>query len=307
VEASELPAGGRVTVAGLDVQAEVASAMHAYSCDGLVWVEGCTLQGGGGNSGAKLTASAACVLVDCTLRGGDAQVHGQSGPVGLSVALSAAYVFGCDVRGGLGKPYPSGSASSGDGAYVHSSGSMFAERSSFVGADDPDPTCSVPIGHCDPGDGIHAPWGGVTLVDCTVQAGVPACDCCDGFDTFGQVTFLPGVARALDVDSPLREGETIQVDVEAEPGDLALLVIGDASAQLLVPQWSGTVLIPAPLQVVTLGVVPASGAVSASFVAPNLGPGVDAAFVDLQLGVLAADLSVVVGEPARLLLLDAAL
>lgn len=88
----------------------------------------------------------------------------------------------------------------------------------------------------------------------------------------GFVSTVTGAPRVFQVTSPLREGVTASVTLTGDPGYLALFGISPNAHADWVPAASGVCCLLEPFALRTLGVLPAAGKITGSFVVPPLPP-----------------------------------
>jgi hypothetical protein len=247
----------------------------------------CTLAGGGGgnivdedfnfwvSSGAPgvSVADSRLVLWECSLAGGhggdvDDTVgnSGAPGGPGLLNAGSALSLGGCSLTGGDGGKadfdvfggFGGDGGDGGDGLLQLGSGAFTEARDcSFT----PGPGGSTVLGT--PGD----PGRATDILS-------------------GSFSALLGPAGTLQGNAPVREGEIITLSASAEPGDQALLLVSPLAAYLQPAALTGVLLAaPGPGSLLlALGTAGAEPLVVQATV-PDLGPGLDALVVHLQLVV----------------------
>jgi len=213
-----------------------------------------TLPANQGNWG--LYALAARVsLADCTLAagsGGD-ELTGVSngaaaGGTGIFSIGSQLQISGCTITGGAGghdtgAAQPSGAAAGGAG--------LIADVPSLVRLRDS--TVSGGAGGTD-ASGVPGPDG--------VAIDAPA----------GVIVQLPGPARTVHIDAPLAEGDSGQLLLGGEPGELAVLLVSFEGTWFNVPKFGGPLLVGAPAFAPwVLGTLDGSGELQVGFVAPHFG------------------------------------
>lgn len=86
-------------------------------------------------------------------------------------------------------------------------------------------------------------------------------------------TLLAGPARSYHADATVREGGTLNLTVNAEPGDFAFVFVGRTPLSAFLPVYRGSLLVAATGTPFSLGQVPAGGTIQASVTMPQLPPG----------------------------------
>ncbi len=201
---------------------------------------------------------------------------------GIVAKNSNLALHGCELTGGLGAtgfftdfdtgipPHAGGHGVSLDG------GTLFAGSCRFQGGDGGD-GAHWPGGACWNGQsGGHGLFvtggaqvhvldsslgggsgGGATLAPCSAGAsGTPS------LVDNGSLTTLPGAAPAVATTSPVREGQSLAIDVTGQSGALAGVAFSFAPEHLLFLPWSGVVHLGGTPFVLAVAGVPPSGTVS---------------------------------------------
>jgi len=88
-------------------------------------------------------------------------------------------------------------------------------------------------------------------------------------------TILPGIARSYEASATVREGETLTLEAQGNPGDFVFAFVGTQPNQLILPANSGALLISPTLPPVFLGAIPPSGLLESSVTMPYMPPGVE--------------------------------
>lgn len=128
-----------------------------------------------------------------------------------------------------------------------------------------------------------------------------------GRDINGEHIVYSGVPHRFVTPGPARENGTLTLSVSGAAGDLAWLVAGFDAALIDKPGYGGALYIAPPFAFgPSLLVSLTQGVTLLDVPIPELGPGIDAIAVDLQLFVLQTDGDKVLTAPARALLLDGA-
>ena len=299
---------------------------------GPFWVEDGSFDGnhnfGGAASGVLVSGAAAATIVRCQLRGGTGiaskiGTSKQGGP-GLWAISTSAHVYESTLLGEdgsqtgpffFGLPAGGGSGATIDGSFLFTSGS------DLIGGQGADGLTSGPscIGGGLGGNGltVYGASSQALLLDTSLQPGAGGLGsgaCSPGLP--GQPTFLfagsastlPGSARALAVDSPVREGQPVSAVATGLPGELVFLGLASTqSLPLLVPPWNGALHLGPGISVHFMGIVPPSGTLALGATAPALAPGVESAIGYLQPGFVSPTTgAITLGAPSALVVLDSA-
>ena len=306
-----LAAGQTVVLRGLQGTAYNQEALHATNNAGALRVIGSrffcqgTLTGSGG-PGARVESSGDVAFVACEVRGGTGTPGFNQGPypgrtgfvvTGSRVALHDTRVQG---SGGWSSTQINGNwtagAAGGAGLEAYQTELVLVGsrvRGGNGGGGHSVSTCggySWPSAGGSGGDALRLSMGAaVTLLDAELVPGVggtgglsPCGQASSGLDgdaidgAAGSATTIAGVRRALDVQAPVHEGDSVALAFAGVPGDQAILLLSDAPAWSFEPLLHGSLLLAAPLRRVVLGVVPGSGTLDAALAVPELGPGVEA-------------------------------
>lgn len=288
-----------ITATGIPSTAipELAHGLFADANAGAVLVQDCSLSGWSGvtsceraRSGAFVRASAAVSFTRCTLRGGavsnlDAGVDVGQAP-GLDCVGSANVT--CDdadlLGGSLGAhcntPNPGDGAWGGDGARL-AGGWLFTSGSIFRGGTGGDVT-GFP---CTPftlggggGDGLRAfvpsfcvrldtsAFGGFGGLSCGLVGQGPMGQAVSGVS----ISNLPGTARRLGGSPLVRDDELATLTFRGVSGERVELAVALGQAVLQYDALQSGVRHVRAERWRTVGVVPASGTLTASFKLPNL-------------------------------------
>jgi hypothetical protein len=272
----------RPGVPGLDVS----------TCQGPVWIEGCSMRGLDGSplpflthgrAGIRVSQSDAVVLVRTVGSGGDGSFLSEEttdpppgkGGAGLMCLDSTVAVLGGTFLGGRGGSiedtvtYTGGAG--GAGVFVTSGSIGLAGTvgsGGFGGYADEDNFFGLCGDGGAGGDGLSIGLGGAATVrDATLTGGAggaegsPVWSCSDGPDGVpigvsggSTSTPFPAIHQALVGNSPVREGETLTLTFSGDPGQIVLYTLGTSAANLPVPQFQGTSLLAsaAPLKLAGL-------------------------------------------------------
>lgn len=247
------------------------------------------------SSGAGLRASFSNVqLYDCQLTGAKGVDTfwwtAWSGGAGLSVESSTVTVVGCAIAGGGGGLVSPGLGGSLCTA-VHPPGGPGLEFADTAGIVQSAESTAV---------------GGATSLEplCPGQSGPQG----PAITGSGTIVALPGYARHLSANSPVRGGETLAFDVQGQPGEVPLLLVSFEHEPLPLLAYSGVLLVGLPpADTFVLGALPASGQASLSFPVPNVGASVGALTAYAQAAFLDPSPRVWLGGGTTVTLLDAGL
>jgi len=274
--------------------------------------------------GARVRGSANVVLARSTLTGGDGGNVGffaepWYGAHGIQASGSTVTVVDCDLRGGDGADAPFDDvwdgAAGGHGVLLHDATLwIFGSRASGGdgGTGDyheevfpfPVEVCGaggdggsgIRISTLDPVDFDDPAASTVTVRDFAAEVGLGGGAVCGPFGDDGQrvladgsaphvVSELPGEARGLHVNSPVRGGTSLRVRAEGVPGDAFLVSFGAAPLAPLDLGLVHPLAVAPPYTTLVLGVVPAAGALQKLFPLSPFGPGFGGTTVPAQ-GVL---------------------
>lgn len=310
---------GKATEAGLRID----------GCAGPVWVESCAPTGGnfGDNpDGIYASSSLAVTLVRCDIQGGGgiggSMFQSPSGSAGLRLRTCLATAWDVTSRGGDGWGAQDNGGSGGagvllwPGAHLESSGGVFTGGFGMGGWEDWDTLCGCYFcwGAGVGGAGLQTTSDGgcsASVRDSELQAGIGVfnpdgfCTGADGVDLndpLQLVTFLQGESRGLQLNAPVREGETLHLSLLGEAGDAALVLASFEAG--FVPLSYGTLAL-APTIVAVIGALPPSGDLAIDSVVPELGPGVEGLILVAQPLFQPAGGGKVLGAPSATVLLDA--
>lgn len=293
-----LAAGKQVVVRGL----RGVYGVSVIGCAGAVWIDGFQNTDAIGNcfggvlAGAHVETSARVTFTRCSLVGesGDFVTgfsNGQGSP-GVRAIGSTLSLLDCQIRGGRGvnydsapwggEPVPGAAGLLLTGSTVTITGCAIAGGGGGVAQD----VCG----------GVHPPGGaGVAFTgaastlrsaDSTAVGGVtslePLCPGQSGpagpaISGSGTIVPLPGFARHLQANAPVRGGEVLTLAVGGQPGDLPLVVV--SSGHEPIPFANGGALLVAmpPEELFLLPTLDASGTSGVAFPVPDVGALVGAA------------------------------
>ena len=278
----------------------IAAAGARVSRSERVTFTSCTLGGGtaGGGAGwqpavpgdgAYLYQSTAQFL-DCRLTGGegtldiDNTIWGPGvGGAGLKLWDSTATTIGCTITGGGGGVSASAvctnsKAAGGPGVcFYNASGGVIRSAASTAtgGARDLSLLC---------GSGTYGPAG-------------PA------ISGAGTIVPLPGFARHLRMNSPVRGGQTLTFEVEGQPGELPILITSLVHEP--VPFLGGSLLLQLPPEeIYVLGTLPANGQATLSLPVQDVGLAIGAIPLYAQAAFLDTSSMVWIGGASSTVLVD---
>lgn len=242
------------------------------------------------NTAEGLYALASSVhLFDCEILGGPGSSQGwyaaQPGAAGMRIDSSTVTIVGCTIRGGGG-----GRTSSGFGGSLctvtHPAGGagvLFAGAAGVVRSAE------------------STAAGGATSLEpfCPGQTGPQG----PAISGSGTIVALPGFARHLRANGPVRGGQTLTFEVGGQAGELPLLLVSPVHHP--VPLLNGMLLVGLPpTDLFLLAPLSASGAGSLSFAVPNLGALVESITLYAQAVFLDPSSTLWLGAGTSVVLLD---
>lgn len=341
VVVSQLAVTRTVTLTGLTVRGPLGTggglgwipALRISDDAGAVRVQGCELIGHDGppcsedyfwgGSAARVMNSPNVAFARCTLIGGNGSDYGTGigyggyGGKGIYASASRIAVYDCDLHGGRGgsQTVACGWTGSfglggigGDGALVSACPQFFVARSSFR-AGDPGFAGGFPG---EPAYGIYAGNNPTITTLESVFVSNPS----SGGGTYPGIQFtdpgtliaLPGTGRTLTTNRVVREGASLRVALDGEPGDVVELMLADQSRFVLSSAWRGVSLLraPKPAPVMLVGVIDATGVLDLTWPIADLGTGVQGRRVFLQAAFRDTAGITTLSTPATVVLLDAA-
>lgn len=269
---------------------------------GTIWVEDAQLAYGDWDTEATIVANdcANVVIRDC-------EIYGMSVVTVFAADWAASHaVWGSNSQitvsnstlfGGPGDGSPYGQdVNGGDGVHLVS-GSVFVSSSDLFGGDGSDK-----MG----GAGMELAAGVSSyLKDTTLTAG-PGQTPGQPLVAVDPPLQLAGVPPLLTIDSPLRYGNEVVVDVFADPGSVVFLLKQTTPYGLFAPQFGGVLLIDLSIShTVVLGVMPGSGQLTLSAIVPAL-PFFEGIQLANQVAVVPPTGGVQLGNGTYVLLLDPA-
>ena len=264
-------------------------------CDGAVWIVDCDVRGDGANTGLEATDCDRIVVSDCEVRGSSA-AFGPGGPFfassGIVATNSNLQLFDCTVAGADGITSSIPSVPSGPGAHGigWSGGDLFVDRTTVSGGDGGDGadlfgSCLSPAAG---GDAVHVVTAStIRTVEPNLvagNAGTPAAGCPDGTDGSAlggpglgasTVTNLPDAARLMEIDSPVREGQTLNVHFEGPPLEFAFLVLSGAPEVSPTTTFVADLLVTQPWVLEFVGVIQPDGSADVTLTAGSISPALE--------------------------------
>jgi len=311
LDVENLDAGFHLLVQGLELVTLGGFADSVRNSAGPVWLERCRFEhrvGGTASRGGFQAEGSGSVVFTRTELGAPVQLLSDDG-IALSVFASRVHLLGSSV---VGLDDNVAALSALQGSFVEVLGSSVRGGAGADGG----------LGHCNGHDGgtgllLRTGSAAVTL-DATIAGGAGGAaqagtSCLPGDD--GRATLVlggsrldarAGAAKELELSSPVRDDELVQVTVRGQPGDRAWIVLagqpmpGQASSV-----HEGELLVGAPRQTVALGTIPSGGTLSLQFPAPTLPAGTEGATFFCQ--ALVKDLATgrfVLSNPAALVVVD---
>jgi hypothetical protein len=288
-----------------------------------------------GTTAAIVVNSDSVSFIDCQFFGGwgawlddeDFESFATNGGPGLEVTNATVTAFGCHAVGGTGgsitDTVTSSGGSGGPGILAREGALVEVHGSTLEGGHGGFADCDFFAGICGSGgsggDGIRLFDAGTHAIsrDNDFQPGTggsngdqgsgPDGDDIDhGFSGSTSETYPAGY-RSLELNTPVREAGTLTVSVTGEVGDTVLLFAGLSGAQYPFAKFQGVFLLDFPLVIesVPVGVIPGSGSLDIPLVIPELGPGLEAVDVHVQI-VVDDGAGVLIGPAQVTTLLDGA-
>lgn len=234
--------------------------------------------------------------------------------VRLSAGIASLTIVDSHMRGDDGS---NGDGEEGDDALerlIHSTCDVYTYRSTFHGGNGGDGygwTCSAggPGGH-----GISMDGGRLFSRELDAAGGM-AGDGCGGSNPGVPVVLWHGAEHhpllsphsSLEVPNVVREGDLIQVVIEAAPGTIVDLLSSSAQADRLISLRAGVLHLRVPLRSAPVGTIPASGQLSVSMVVPDLAPGEEGEVTYFQAILMDSLGNSFFSNPSGMLVLDASL
>ena len=324
IRVSNLDAGQTVVVRGF----RLASGVEVQDCDGSVWFDEIEVTGvatcyDGNVPGAVVEDSGRVTFTHSVLTGQNANSIDASvyqAAAGLEATRSTVQLFDCEVLGGFGQNdngflRPSTPGAGGvrlRNATVTLIGCTVEGGAGGLG---PAPVCSSVHEDGGPGIAFLDNQGVVRSAASTAVGGVAnLATLCPGqtapagppITGPGTVVPLPGFARHLRANSPVRGGATLTLELEGQPGEVPLVLVSASPEALYLPSYGSTLLVGFPLEdTLVLPALPASGQASLSLAVPNVGAVVGAVQLFAQPVFLDPLPRVWLGNGATFLLLDA--
>ena len=306
-----IPAGSTAQLRGLRLRG--GPGLKVWGSDGPAFVDDCEIEGDcyvASDNPAIGVYESEVVVTNCELMGDDSCAIVVAG---LVVRDGSAHVF---------DSFIDGRGVSADGVQVHGDSFVYLSGSQLLGGDGSDAYgsgTSCVIGG-DGGAGIYVietPSGSPTVVtrDTSMwpgSAGAPAPDCPGGdhgqaIEAYGDVTVdeLGTPAYGLEANSPIRSGDDVELTIDGEPGDMALLLYSDALAPTFVPMLAASAApATAPLLLAVAGVIEGDGELTVSSTL-NLPPGIPFQHLVAQ-GVLVGATRVTLTAPRGVTVIDPA-
>ncbi len=313
--------GGEIYLRGLSVGVSFGPTLFLANLTGPVWVQDCVLSGGialggvGGGPAFELLGCTDVIFVDCVAVGGSDDF---GSPVAAGAVVGTnAYFMGCELSGRAGAPGQFFSPPQDGGAGLFVTGStVHVEATTILGGDG-----GAALGGCvgglagAGGTGVEMGTGelqthGATIAGGRGGTGVPGCTTgADGMDvdpgTSGTLVAHPGTARTLASEAVRREGESLTITTQGEPGDFTVIGISaEQDPRFVDPIVTPLLIAQSPFKPLRMGIAPASGTLSKTLPIPELG--LDAALLYLQVGLFDTSLELLLGQARAVTLLDSA-
>jgi len=119
----------------------------------------------------------------------------------------------------------------------------------------------------------------------------------------GQLTTVPGEARAFTINTPVHVGELLTLDFAGLPGDGVLLLVGFVPANMPKAQYKGALLVGGASQLFALGALPGAGTMTLGAPAPAFPAVLDSLPLVLQAAFITGE-GPMLSDPARPILLQ---
>ncbi len=235
------------------------------------------------HAAAAFNNCSAAIINRCSLVGMNAFFPVSPGP-SLNTFNSSVHVFDSTLQGGSGAfghtVLPGSSGARISDSFLYASGSSF-----ISGSGNPSPKESiVQVG----------PTSESILLDTSGNV----------FVEDGSTENLTGLSRSFEINSPVREGETLSITFTGVPGEIAILNLGLKPTGLFFDSLAGSALIDFPTFFIRImGIIPASGTLVKNFTLNELGVGVEGVSFYSQ-GSFASTQGIVVGGGSLVVLLD---
>lgn len=323
VQVRDLLAGQQVLVRGFAIR----FGLRVEDCDGAVWFdemrgERAATQCSTAQPGAWLAGSGRVTFTRCTLVGSSnyGGFGGQTVGDGVHAKGATVWLFDCAVFGATGTSQFSRGVGSGGATRGGHGLRIDAATVTIAGCDVQgggggisNPICGG--NHARGGAGVFFAAAGGTLRSAasTATGGQTDLDAlCPGqkgpagpaVEGVGTVVPLPGFARHLRADGPVRGNGTLTFELEAQPGELPFLLVSDVHDPA--PLWNGALLVGLPpVEVLALPALAASGTGTHALAVPNVGPAVASVSLYVQGVFVDPGSAVWVGAGTPVVLLDA--
>ena len=258
-------------------------ALTVDRCAGEVRVQSCRILGNGSSAGraSRVVSSSNVTFSDSeAIGGGGPASYCASADGGDAVELvdADAYFYSSSLTGGDGVFVPSFpcplSTEGGDGLQLEGTSTAYLSNLTVAGGNG-DPSVDEGGG----GNGVHV-LGGIAIARGSVLlGGMGSRGYCsgpafDGEPFVGPVEILEEPTRSFIPDKlVVSEGGRVRLQIESLPGDSARLIVGETDLPILEGTVQGYVLVDAALPTTTLGSVPASGTLTADWIAPTVPTG----------------------------------
>lgn len=297
---------GLLTVKGIASQSFAylqglrAKRITAENCTGTLWLEQCNIAAAGHSNALKFQNCANVVLNGCSAHGacGLGSFNAQAFP-GLEVQGANLYASDCAFTGADGcQGFTSSMACAGAPGLSLFASSAWTANCTFVGghAFGGAGTCLFLIAQG--GDGVQASGGSLLrTLGCSAAGGYGLT--CSGPETAppiggapyeisadAQHVALPGAGCTWSVLSPVREFQSVQATLDAEPDALAFLALALGPEAVYFDAFQGPKLVQFPWFGVVLGNVSAAGTAQFSFPFGALPPGAEGQGFATQVAVL---------------------
>ena len=299
------------------------SPLSITDCEGQVVIEDCELQAvhsiGVNPSGPGLRAvNAADVTITRTTSTG---ADGLFDCVGLYAESSTIHAWESSLLGGTENVMSFDDTltqdDGGDGARLIDS-ALFASGCAIVGADGGDAD-SLFLCAGDGGDGLVL-FGASSAVLLETEpaagaAGAGTSSMCsqkgdrgdDIVDPLGATSVLGVAARSLEVSSPVRENDPLDIAFHGQPNDFVFALLSIEADPVFLPAFNGTQVPQAPVAILPFGSLGATGSLEFTVATPALAPGLESLTFHTQGAFLGATGDRVLSSPSALVLIQSGL
>jgi hypothetical protein len=316
LEIADVPAGRSVLMRDFDFSSEGLPPSYTEGevvllrdSPGLIRLEDVRVQGTDGGFANLAPGTGAIRVTGCSSVGIVRSVFraGSEAPAGLVAVASDVHAIDSTLRArdgsldlfGIGIPNPGGHGARVEGGFLFASGCDFV-------AGDGGPSNAPGVSEGFGGDAVHAASGAeVRLLDCILVPGAGGSPEKHGRPIDGDAAslaqVLAGAKRLVRVDPIVEAGETFQVDLEGQPGDVVALRVSLQPQHVYVEALSGSLFLANPMLLVHQAVLDGDGEATVVLSAPSLPAAATAVFLQ---GTFVSGSQAVLGGSSMLVLLS---